>query len=214
MEVEAARAGAGASVAAPPPAPELPLLGNEPLQHSFHLVHYGDRPFPRIEVKGGSTSDLEVSVRFTDERSGLNKVVLSIAAGAQVRIVDLTGNGEGGNKHRRGYGLLVVNVAFQVLRQMYGITDDTPVTGSITDERPRVPNFWRQFGAWQFTEKSATTDGCISGTVGDFEPAERDRKAGGIFDLRLDLSQFRVLKNVGGVPDHRDHPSAQARPRI
>lgn len=200
-ESQGAGASASASAAAAPPKPTLSLLGSDPLQHHFHLVYHGDRPFPRIELKGGSVSKLDVAIRFKDGIGAGNQVLLAIEPGIRgVHIRDLTGNGEGGSRNRRGYGLLAVNVAFQALKRMYGITDDTPVTGTITDARPAVPNFWRQFGTWQVTERSAGRDGAISGTVGDFRPAERDQKAGGLFDLRLDLSDFCVVKNVGVCP--------------
>jgi len=193
--------------------PPLPLLGSEPLQHHFHLVYRGDRPLPRIEVRGGSVSRLDVAIRFKDEVGAGNQVLLAIVPGITgVRIQDLTGSGEGGDRNRRGYGLLAVNLAFQALKQMYGVTNDTPVTGAITDDRPAVANFWRQFGAWDITEKSTEKDGSISGTVGDFKPAERNRKAGDLFDLRLDLSKFSVVKNLGAV-DKQDVPSSRSGPR-
>ncbi|WP_155754616.1 hypothetical protein [Burkholderia stagnalis] len=176
----------------------LPLLGNEPLLDRFALLFHGDNPYPQIVIEGHGYSRLEVRVHFSDLLG--DRVLLDIAHGNFPRITDLWGTGPASaTRHNQGYGTLVVNLAIQALRKMQSSTDDTCVTGLITDRRSEVADFWKKFG-FSVTSPDTGKDGSLSGKLGDLVVQERAYKAGGIFDVAMDLSWFRVKENQSIAP--------------
>ncbi|WP_157660589.1 hypothetical protein [Burkholderia ubonensis] len=140
-----------------------------------------------------------MSVQLSE--SVADRVVLTINYGpSSVRFQDLTGNGPetySSDRHKKGYGKLLVNVAIQVLQRSPWITPETPIHGTITDEREDVTDFWSKFGMTvrgvDPSDGSKNGNGQITGKLGDLHPVVRNYKAGGIFDLSLDLSHFRTL---------------------
>ncbi|KVD93037.1 hypothetical protein WS63_08370 [Burkholderia stagnalis] len=82
---------------------------------------------------------------------------------------------------------------------MQSSTDDTCVTGLITDRRSEVADFWKKFG-FSVTSPDTGKDGSLSGKLGDLVVQERAYKAGGIFDVAMDLSWFRVKENQSIAP--------------
>lgn len=82
-----------------------------------------------------------------------------------------------------------MNLAIQVLRRSEWVTGETPIHGTITDERTEVVEFWRAFGMIA-SSPGTGGHGRISGKVGDLILAQREYLAGGVFPLSLELSYF------------------------
>ena len=162
---------------------------------TFDRVFVMDMLMRRIhELRSYAFRQLEVWIEFSEVRSP--RVLLDIALVNSPRIADLTGTGPGSQtRHNQGYGTLVVNVAIQALRRMPASSGETRVTGLISDRRSEVTDFWRRFG-FSVAPPIAGKDGDLLGKLEDLRVLERSYKAGGIFDVAMDLSRFHVRENI------------------
>lgn len=172
--------------------PTPTFLGGDPLLDRFRLVFQADelRPYPQIVIDGKRNSSLEVRIHFSDLLG--DRVLLDIAHGIAPRVSDLIGSGS--HRAGKGYGTLVVNVAIQALRRMTGPSNDTRITGLISDDRAEVADFWSKFG-FAVTRPEPSKYGSMEAKLGDLTVQQREYRAGGIFDVAMDISWFRVEEN-------------------
>lgn len=208
-------------------AAEADFLGTQPLRQSIELTYMGDRLYPRILIKGGRSTGLDVFIHasedtlmdrvslFVELHNGLDQDNQVINKGVQ--IVDLTGNGlvEGriNKRHNQGYGTLAVHLATQVIRKWFGENHDVPVHGTITSPNPKVAEFWRRFGL-QATSPEAGKHGEVTGKVSDIQITSKPYKAGNVIPVDIDLSWFRVLKNIGAADMNDESGRSDSRPRM
>ena len=161
------------------------------IQTPYKLQYPTNDVYPQLRINGDNSGDLIVRVHLSDKPQ--DKIELTINHGpSRVSFVDLVGNGPGKSnehRHQQGYGKLLVNLAIQVVRRSEWVTMETPVHGTITDERTAVVAFWRAFGMTA-SSPGAIGHGRISGKVGDLITVQREYLAGGVFPLSLGLSHF------------------------
>ncbi|MFC3468828.1 hypothetical protein ACFOHT_03000 [Massilia oculi] len=157
----------------------------------YRVKYPSGESYPKVRISGDTSGDLTLQVLLSSRQD--DKVALMINYGpSRVSFMDLVGNGPepiSRNRHQKGYGKLLVNLAIQVLQRSPWINSQTRIHGTITDDRPAVATFWRNFGL-SVTGPGEGKHGLISGKLGDLEPVQRDYRAGDVFPLSLKLSHF------------------------
>jgi len=102
-----------------------------------------------ISIEYGGTN-LEVGIRLEGAKVDSIKLCIKLSS-TEIKIIDLTGNGDNTERTSKGYGRLVLNIAWQILRRNYSpeilVTGElSPVGDHSQSSHLRRVQFWQSAG--------------------------------------------------------------------